>query len=182
MTLLFIITTINRIMIAMIVMLSLLFLLGCGKNVEKTFTPTNPNDVKVVEEIKFYHDLFLREGYNRGHSYYGSNVKFLLTDDDRYAGYVQGDYVVISRFWWNRYNSIGKETLIFHELGHRLIGRDHLELYVADGFTGENPYHTVCVKTIMGTSAVASFNNMEYCGNFYQLNRERYIDELFGNR
>ena len=71
--------------------------------------------------------------------------------------------IVIHSPYWNQIDDIDKEYVVFHELGHCLIGRGH---------TNETDIDGNCAS-IMQTGEGA-------CNKFYTLsNREELINELF---
>ncbi len=75
--------------------------------------------------------------------------------------------VVGLEFW--RYSDLKtREQVVFHELGHCILGRDHLDDSVNLG--GYN----IIPKSIMST--------MLFSSTFYDHNRTYYIDELFQKR
>lgn len=72
--------------------------------------------------------------------------------------------VTIDLEYWNAASPSRREMVVFHELGHCVLGRGHLETAFANG---------ICA-TVMnsGTSGcVVAYNNQ---------NRDYYLDELFG--
>lgn len=79
-----------------------------------------------------------------------------------YGGFARS-HVYIDRNFWNRANYNSKEMIIFHELGHCFLFRDHLEGRLANG---------ACISIMRsGTSA---------CRDNYNFStRDYYLDELF---
>ena len=75
------------------------------------------------------------------------------------------DKVVIDRDFWNVANDNRKEFLVFHELGHCMLGRSHLDTKDRNG---------MCVS-IMHSSSDACVNAYSYS------TRSAYLDELFTN-
>jgi len=82
--------------------------------------------------------------------------------------FLQSPRVTVSRASWNLRGDDGREALIFHELGHCLLGRDHLDTFSAGGQyrRGNIP------ASLMNTSGVSS----TLYANFH----DYYIKELFG--
>jgi hypothetical protein len=68
--------------------------------------------------------------------------------------------IMIDREFWDSSDNYGREELLFHELGHCLLKRDHCNLYV-------------------NRRPVSIMN--EYTGSsiYYEINRNTFIDELF---
>ena len=69
----------------------------------------------------------------------------------------------IDQEYWQSVGTIGRELVVFHELGHCYLGRDHTEATTSNGN---------CVSIMAsGTGS---------CRNRYnQVTREAYLDELF---
>lgn len=71
--------------------------------------------------------------------------------------------IAISKAYWRTANEYEKEFIIFHELGHCILGREHLDGVDARG---------QC-QSIM-------HSGLTNCTNAYNaINREIYLDELF---
>jgi len=71
--------------------------------------------------------------------------------------------VTIDRNFWSGYNDLEKEYLVFHELGHCYLGREHLE---AINFNG------TCFS-IMNSGTIPCRSN------YSNRTRSDYLDELF---
>lgn len=75
----------------------------------------------------------------------------------------QPNLVTIDLNYWNRVGQLGREMVVFHELGHCFLGRGHLESAFLNG---------VCASLMnSGTSGC----QVAYTAT----NREAYVDELF---
>ena len=75
------------------------------------------------------------------------------------------DKVIIDRTFWRTAGNSRKEFLVFHELGHCMLGRSHLDTRDRNG---------VCVSIMHSSSDV--------CSNGYSYStRAEYLDELFSN-
>ena len=75
------------------------------------------------------------------------------------------DKVIIDRTFWMTAGNSSKEFLVFHELGHCMLGRSHLDTRDSNGF---------CISIMHSTS--------EVCTNGYSYStRSKYLDELFSN-
>lgn len=66
--------------------------------------------------------------------------------------------------FWNASSTLRREMVVFHELGHCYLGRDHLETAFNNG---------ICT-TIMNSGTSGCFVA------YTEANREYYLDELFG--
>ena len=146
----------------------LLFLTSCKDskeyNVNSSFTE--------------YLQRFETEGLTRGHTFDPQNngliIEFANLKDNN-AGlthYEKPIRIEIDKTYWNDIsNSAGadamKEDLIFHELGHGLLKRDHLNSTLPNGDW----------KSIMcGGDKV---NNRSWNINYRGIRRKYYVDELF---
>ncbi len=75
------------------------------------------------------------------------------------------DKVIIDRTFWRTAGTSRKEFLVFHELGHCMLGRSHIDTRDSNGF---------CVSIMHSSSDV--------CTNGYSYStRAEYLDELFSN-
>lgn len=80
--------------------------------------------------------------------------------------YVDGNKaVVIEEAYWNRASYLQKEFLVFHELGHCILGRDHLDEANANGS---------CSSIMNSGSANCDFD-------YNEKTREDLFEELFTN-
>lgn len=75
--------------------------------------------------------------------------------------------VIIKESWWNTVNNQEyRESLIFHELGHCVLGRDHLDETANNG----------------GLSyKISMMNSVILTPEAYQPNKDAYLEELFTN-
>lgn len=75
------------------------------------------------------------------------------------------DQIVIDTEYWNKAGAYGKEFIVFHELGHCVLNREHLD-----------------TKNNNGTCASIMHSGETDCLNAYgQVSRSTYLDELFAN-
>jgi hypothetical protein len=74
-------------------------------------------------------------------------------------------YIAIKRSKWNSVDAYGKEALLFHELGHCILHRDHI-----NGLIRDSNGHLI-PQSIMYPYSFASTIYKDY--------REYYLDELF---
>ncbi|MBT8228816.1 MAG: hypothetical protein KJO50_01055, partial [Bacteroidia bacterium] len=88
-------------------------------------------------------------------------------DDNGVAGTCQYGshiaHVTIDLSYWNNSSMLTREYVVFHELGHCALGRDH----------DESSFNNGICQSIMNSGlghCIPSYNNQ---------NRERYLDELF---
>jgi hypothetical protein len=71
--------------------------------------------------------------------------------------------VRLDKDYWNTGSEMDKEFYIFHELGHCLLNRDHLDLKDQNGN---------CLSIMHSTTTVCNFT-------YSSQNRSQYLDELF---
>lgn len=73
--------------------------------------------------------------------------------------------ILVDQNWWNSTNETQREIIIFHELGHCRLGRDH-----------DNELYT---NTIGETRKISVMNGTIPDSQTYQIYREGYLEELF---
>lgn len=134
------------------ILLLIILLTGCGTHISVNNDPT----------FNKYYDTFLEEGLKRGVNLYSIprvSIYFSETLSDNFAGYCSwGEgyrFISINKKYWDGYSEIDREYLIFHELGHCVLGKDH-----DDGGVMSNDY----------------FDWINYANN-----RHHYLDLLFKN-
>ena len=153
------------------------FALACVKN--KNFVPV----YRVPPEFQPYVDTFIKEAANRGHSITITNLimQYDTTSEDSLCGScnsvssnpsIQKIININPNFLcWD--NNVELETLIFHELGHCILGRNHTTARLPNGdfksiMTPHNlMLYSPCIYPIGGQS----------CDNYFK--RTYYLDELF---
>ena len=74
------------------------------------------------------------------------------------------NHIVIDQSFWNQSGDLFREMVIFHELGHCVLFRDHREDAFANG----------ACASIMRSGIGGCFDN------YQQATRTYYLDELFG--
>ncbi|MDD4968643.1 MAG: hypothetical protein PHT07_04355 [Paludibacter sp.] len=138
----------------------------------------DPKEYNVNSSFTEYLQRFEAEGAKRGHTFdpqtNGLIIEFANLKDNT-AGlthYEKPIRIEIDKTYWNDIsNSAGadlmKEDLIFHELGHGLLNRDHLNSTLPNGDW----------KSIMcgGTKV----NDRSWNINYRGVRRNYYVDELF---
>ena len=71
--------------------------------------------------------------------------------------------IVVDSDFWNNTSFFGREMVVFHELGHCILGRDHTEATTRNGF---------CASIMRsGTGNCRTLYNAQ--------NRDYYVNELF---
>lgn len=98
-------------------LLLILFLMGCSK-------------ATVDPAIQPYFDRF---GTSIGRSPAGVGASFDDTQADLEGGRCEGGDVYIDRKSWSLMSDSGKEQLVFHELGHCVLGAMHNQHKRGDG-------------------------------------------------
>ena len=129
--------------------------------------------VEVDSRLQIYFDRFAEEGAIRGVTIDYNTVKISgkiedITDGSKVAGQCQSNSarantLIVDLGFWNQSSDIEKEFVIYHELGHCYLDRDHLDDSNDDG---------TCVSMMhSGTGS---------CTNVFNANtRSGYLDELF---
>ena len=75
--------------------------------------------------------------------------------------------IVVSERWWNKASELMREEVIFHELGHCALNRDHDETLIT--VDGEQEYASLMHKSVLYEES-------------YQRLRSYYLREMFSNR
>jgi len=130
------------------------------------------NDNEIEAELQIHFDSFVEEANT-----FGMEISL---DDLDIGGYVENieqrgtlgqcksfsdgsKHIVVDESYWNRIDATEREYLVFHELGHCVLGREHLDTSDASG---------IC------TSIMQSGDGD--CRGIYNLtNREELLKELF---
>ncbi len=130
------------------------------------------DDIIIDAELQEYFDQFAEEGKARGVTvdYNLVLISARVTNiNDRFvAGTCARDSddvndIEISRAFWNRVDEFQREYVMFHELGHCYLNREHLETQHSDG---------TCVSIMAsGTGSCSTDYSIE--------TRREYLDELF---
>lgn len=133
-------------------------------------TPDYPG---VEEALWPYFQLFEEEAARRGVTVdlVESGITGMIAEIDegnvigrcQYGRYA-GNHVTIDQTFWNRSGQLGREMVVFHELGHCYLGRAHRE----DRFQSGS-----CVSIMRSGTCC--------CRDAYRsTTRSYYVDELFG--
>lgn len=126
------------------------------------------------KEIETFYKVFEEEAYNRGVDLsideFDLHTELTFIDDSNTIGfcriYADGDQeIVLDQVYWDNASDNEKEYLLFHELGHCVLGRDHNN--------SENEMGTCTSIMQSGTGAC----NLRY----NEFNRSSLLDELFLN-
>lgn len=138
---------------------------GCG-TVQSTH---DPKVYRVDAEFTPYMDTFKTEAMNRYVVIFIPYLIMIFGDTSHLGSDVVGycammrttPRIVIQREFWDQATPQEKENLIFHELGHCVLDRDHTQTFLPDG----RP------ESLMYDYLLDS--------GMYQLHRAYYLDELF---
>ena len=140
----------------------LLFIYSCSQE----------NDNEIESELQIHFNNFVEEASDHG--------MYISLDDLDIGGYIinieqQGTLgqcksytngskqIVIDQPYWNRADQMEKEYLVFHELGHCLLGREHKDIKDSNGF---------CLSIMQSGDGG--------CEGIYNLqNRDGLLEELF---
>ena len=129
-------------------------------------------EVSIDPEVQPYLDMFIGEAAVRGLEIkieeYALSITIEQIDRANVAGQctqAEGSYnhIVIDPAYWRGYTELNREALVFHELGHCLLDRSHLD---------DQDEYGYCIS-LMESGAGA-------CTRVYTAeNRDKYLDELF---
>jgi hypothetical protein len=129
---------------------------------------------EVDAELVYYFQLFEEEAVSRDISIDMSSILvsgYIENIETRGTlgqckSYSDGSQtVVIDDNYWQRADDYEKEYIVFHELGHCVLGRDHNNVRDDEG---------IC------ESIMQSGNNL-CTSNYNDMTREQLLDELFSN-
>jgi len=136
--------------------------------------PTHPLKGVIAEELIPYFDTFQKEASDHGLEidYLRSDVTadFEVIDRGSVAGICTTNghdlrHITIDQSFWNRASHLSREMIIYHELGHCVLGRGHREDKFENG---------IC-RSIMRSG-------LEDCRDAYsEQNRAYFVEELFEN-
>lgn len=125
----------------------------------------------VDERLWLYFQEFESQATQRGLSFdlndFGTTGEISGIHEDGVAGTCQYgthiNHVTVDIDYWNRANNLQREFVIFHELGHCVLGRDHEEGAFNNG---------ICISIMR--------SGLGDCNDAYiNQNRDYFIDELF---
>ena len=139
---------------------------------QNNFTPEEEGYHNVDQRLWSYYEEFEEEARLRGFAVDLRNARISGEIDEidennvigtcQYGGY-STNHVTIDDVFWARSSNLGKEFVVFHELGHCFLNRGHKEDSTSEG---------LCV------SLMRSGNGG--CQDAYNTrNRDYYLDELF---
>jgi len=128
--------------------------------------------IGVDEELEAYFDRFIEEGALRGHVIDFDSIlvaaHITIIDPENIAGTCsrfenKNNEIKIDNFFWERSDDLNREFVVFHELGHCYLSREHTEEENIDG---------TC-SSIMASGTGTC--NLGYNDD----TRETYLNELF---
>lgn len=151
--------------IGFLMLLSILTTLACSSGEEES-------KIKLFPEFRPFVQAFEEEAGKRGISFdfEESGLEILLgpTGVDNAAGVCRGDGTIeIQNSIWDSYSTSAKEQLIFHELGHCVLGRPHRNVVLKNGEWG----------SIMRGTPIPDDRGVVI--NYSGSRKQYYIDELF---
>ena len=127
-------------------------------------------------ELKPYVDVFLNEAEQRGISF-DQGLDALFKNDlnvcgqghaPDFNGMFDKPTILIDNDCWITFNEVAKEILIFHELGHALLNRIHIEGVLPNGSSKS----IMCAGNAFDCSDLPDYS---FCPDY----RTYYVDELF---
>jgi len=149
------------------------FMQSCEPNIEQQQLPPQVVQYANVDERLWeYFEEFEAEAEERGLEYNLNNFNLIGSIEDIHEDGVAGTCsygfrsprdVTIDLPFWQGSGYFGREMVVFHELGHCILDRDHSEATTGNGF---------CASIMRsGTGNCRTLYNNQ--------NREYYLDELF---
>lgn len=152
----------KSLIVLFISVLSIITVLSCGEE----------DTIETDAELQPYFDIFTKEASARGYTvdYEAARIEGLLQDIPN--ANIQGQCfrneskprkVIIDVNYWNNADEFEKQFIIFHELGHCFLDRDHLDTTEPNG---------ICTSIMHSNPAACPFE-------FTNLTRDNYLDELF---
>lgn len=129
------------------------------------------NDFIVDAELLPYFELFLEEGKVRGipmiirRLHMSFVPKYPNPNTLAQCQYGLTPHITISREFWDWADAETREQVVFHEFGHCVFNRDHLNDSVVH--SGQHIPRSLMQSTL-------------FSGYYYTNFREYYVDELFG--
>ena len=123
-------------------------------------------DIELVEYLSRFQDEAKLRGITIDYRERPIEARLELHDQDVNLGWCNYDIkqpkIIFNTLFWSILDDLDKEKLVFHELGHCILSRDHLDDQRADDRC----------KSIMHSGQV--------CSDDYSLEtRQTYLDELF---
>ena len=123
-------------------------------------------------EFQKYVDLFISEASKRGKIVNAQFLKVNFNPNSSQSSLCNnaGHQILINKTVWNKIDDIEKEKMIFHEMGHCILGLNHNNCILGDGSS----------ESIMCAIGDSCFS--DYCfANFGGTRRDYYLNQLFGN-
>ncbi|MEZ4884363.1 MAG: hypothetical protein R3E32_06445 [Chitinophagales bacterium] len=140
--------------------------------IEDTATIAEGTYPNVAEELWVYFARFEKEAAERGQTIDLNSLNLTAAIEELHPDDVAGvcnynsrnpNHIGIDQTFWNRAASRWREMVVFHELGHCVLGRGHRE---------DNFDNNLCVSIMRSGTGT--------CRDAYQSStRDYYLDELF---
>jgi hypothetical protein len=133
------------------ILLALVMLSGCGRNF------VDPALAPYVQRFEAAGGLQIR--------YLNIHFGSLPSKEEGLCSHFPSPEVTIDSTAWQGLSEVQREVVVFHELGHCILGRGHLAETLPGGF----------VASVMFPQVSIGIDQP-----YYQEHRQAYIDELFG--
>ena len=155
----------------LLVLFSFIFLLLSCKDEELTAPMIN-------DELQPYIDRFYSEAESRGISLAENMDAFINSDtvacgqghSPEFNGMFSKPTIIINEDCWGNLNDVAREILVFHELGHALLNRLHIDGNLPNG----HKKSIMCAGVDFDCSGMPDYLN---CPAY----RDYYVDELFND-
>lgn len=145
---------------------------SCGLPLHRDLVVKNKGEVRQFSSTNPLFNNIVSQFEQAGRQYSGNSqftvsnvpVNFGNTENEKFEGvcfsYPDGTTeVIIREAWWNSASQALKESLLYHELGHCVLGRDHdNETFSVDGTTHKaSMMNSVIVNSSKYTSYKAGY-------------------------
>lgn len=140
---------------------------SCQKATNTINIDPAPNNVVSIQGLKA---IFESEANTRGKKIDFGSTEIQIKENLGGAGFsdVEKKIVFLDKVTWDSFNNLEKESLLFHELGHLLLGRPHQNLRFGNGE----------YVSMMRAGDAGKVQGIDYQGD----KRKYYLDELFNEK
>lgn len=151
-------------------------------------------DPKIDSEVAPYLLEFMDEAHKRYVYPDGSDLVIQILPMNQhpivgkcfYANGIEGPYIMLDQKFWSYSSDTSRKILVFHELGHCLLLRDHSEAFFKPKNLDAGPYRTLDLRNIfhmMKEDEIPDSIMYPYVldADEFNNNKSHYMDELFYN-
>lgn len=171
---------------------ALLFISSCGLPIGRDLVVKNKGEVRQFESTNPLFLSIVSQFEQAGKQYSGDPnfsaghvpVNFGNTENESFEGvcfsYPDGTTeVIIRESWWNSASQPLRESLLFHELGHCVLNRDHdNETHEANNFN----YKASLMNSVIVNSSQYNNHRAGYLTELFTLNKQPLFQSLDSNQ